>query len=81
MLLPKADPVQRELFGGTERELEAAVAYQESLRKLKRSMQTEWSSKGDGGKGDGSKGGGEGKKGDGKNTRPKREKEDGGAAN
>ena len=76
VLLPKSDPVQRELFGGKERELEAAVAYQESLRKLKKPMQTEWT-----GKGDWSKGDGKGKKGDGKNTQPKHEKEDGGAGN
>ena len=36
LLLPRPDPVHRELFGGTEKELEAAVAYQEALRKLRR---------------------------------------------
>jgi hypothetical protein len=38
LLLPKKDPLHRELFGGTERELEAAVAYQEALRKIKKGI-------------------------------------------
>lgn len=81
LLLPKSDPVQEKLFGGRRRELEAAVAYQESLRRFKKSMQTEWTDKSDWRKGDGSKGDGRGKNGDEKNIQAKQEKEDDGADN
>ena len=35
LLLPKADPLQKETFGATERELEAIVAYQEAMKRIK----------------------------------------------
>ena len=35
LLLPKADPLQKEAFGATERELEAIVAYQEAMKRIK----------------------------------------------
>ena len=35
LLLPKPDPLYRETFGATEVELEAIVAYQEAMKKIK----------------------------------------------
>ncbi len=35
MLLPRADPVYRELFGGNQQELEAAASFQEALKKMR----------------------------------------------
>ena len=35
LLLPKADPVFRELFGGTQEELEAAASYQKALKEMR----------------------------------------------
>jgi hypothetical protein len=52
LLLPKADPIKKPVFGGTQSELEVIAAYKEALRKLE----------GKRGSGGGHKGDGDGKK-------------------
>ncbi len=49
LLLPRPDPVNRPLFGGTQAELETVSAYKEALNKLERKHGEP------GGKGDGKK--------------------------
>ena len=34
LLLPRGDPLEKESFGASEKELEATVAYQEALRRI-----------------------------------------------
>ena len=65
LLLPWRDPIYREQFGATERELEAVVAYQEALKKIRTKMGTDATENEDTPKSD-DKGGKNGKKGDGK---------------
>ena len=46
LLLPRADPVYRELFGGTQQELEAAASFKELLKKT-RHQEPSWTPSGD----------------------------------
>lgn len=80
LLFPGKDPCERNLFGGTEAELEAIVSYREALKKLQKGNPS-WAQEekpGGGGapKGD-KKGDGKGEKG-GNDDKDKKEATDGG---
>jgi hypothetical protein len=42
LFLPRTDPAQRDMWGGTEQELEAAAAYNEAMRKMRQNHPSEW---------------------------------------
>jgi hypothetical protein len=48
LLLPRQDPIYREQFGATGEELEAIVAYQEAMKKLKPRQDQPGGGKGEG---------------------------------
>jgi hypothetical protein len=42
LFLPRTDPTQRDMWGGTEQELEAAAAYNEAMGKMRKNHPSEW---------------------------------------
>jgi hypothetical protein len=47
LFLPRTDPAQRDMWGGTEQELEAAAAYNEAMKKMRKNHPSEWTAQQD----------------------------------